>query len=87
MVNKMVSRPGCAVMAKKCTEKCNARVDCCLGYSPRTLFSLIFFNFAREYRPIQTMPDTNHSLHATQILPIIVKYRAINVEGNKRFPA
>ena len=30
---------------------------------------------------------TNHSLHATQILPIIVKYRGINVEGNKRFPA
>ena len=31
--------------------------------------------------------ETNHSLHATQILTTIVKYRAIDVEGNKSFPA
>ena len=28
--------------------------------------------------------EKNHSLHGIQILPIKVKYRAIDVEGNKR---
>ena len=31
--------------------------------------------------------ERNHSLYATQRLSIIVKYRAMDVEGNKRFPA
>ena len=31
--------------------------------------------------------ERNHSLLATQLLSIIEKYGAIDVEGNKRFPA
>ena len=37
--------------------------------------------------PCHIPSETNHSLHATQIFPVIVKVRAINVEGNKRLPA
>ena len=38
-------------------------------------------------RHVHTACETNHSLDVTQILPIIVKYRAIDAEGNKKFPA
>lgn len=31
--------------------------------------------------------ETNHSFYATQVLAIIVKYRPIDAEGNKMFPA